>query len=81
MTLSLLKKRLLLIFIGSFLTTSFAFAQLTGAQREAAVLEIFESSCALAGCHAAPVPQLNLDLTREQFYAGLVDVPAVSQPI
>ena len=47
---------------------------------ESAVIEIFEQSCATAGCHSAPIAQLNLDLSREQFYSGLVDEPSVSQP-
>ena len=55
-------------------------AQDTPSSLENAVIEIFEQTCAQAGCHAAPIPQQSLDLSRDQFYAGLVDEPSVGNP-
>ena len=63
----------------SFLLPKLAQAQ-ESADLEAQVAAIFEQGCARAGCHAAPLPQQNLDLSREQFYAGLVGEPSVGKP-
>ena len=65
--------------IGLFISMT-AVAQQTEAELESVVAELFETSCARAGCHAAPIAQQNLDLSREQFYAGLVDEPSVGRP-
>ncbi len=53
---------------------------LTEAQLEARVADLFARSCAQAGCHAAPIPQQEMDLTRERFYASVVGVPSKEQP-
>ncbi len=47
---------------------------------EQEVVSLFERSCTQVGCHAAPVPQLGLDLTEAQFYAGLVNEPSRGKP-
>lgn len=52
--------------------------QLEGIEAEVAAL--FERTCARAGCHAAPVPQMNLDLSQPQFYASLVGEASMEKP-
>ncbi|QXD16766.1 hypothetical protein GQ464_007460 [Rhodocaloribacter litoris] len=47
---------------------------------EARVADLFARSCAQAGCHAAPIPQQDMDLSRDRFYASLVGVPSREQP-
>lgn len=47
---------------------------------EAQVADLFERSCARAGCHAGPVPQQGMHLGRAQFYASIVDVPSQERP-
>jgi hypothetical protein len=44
------------------------------------VAMIFGESCARAGCHSGPNPQQGMDLTRDQFYASIVDVPSRERP-
>jgi hypothetical protein len=40
------------------------------------VAPIFNSNCAVSGCHVAPNPAQNMDLSSAQSYAALVDVRA-----
>lgn len=47
---------------------------------ESEVSAIFERSCTAVGCHADPVPQLNLNLTQAQFFNGLVNKPSMVSP-
>ena len=47
---------------------------------EAEVAEIFERSCTQAGCHSAPVPQMNMNLTKDNFYQNLVGQPSLEAP-
>lgn len=44
------------------------------------VQEVFVPSCALAGCHAPPVPQADLSLGPGEAYANLVNKPATQRP-
>ena len=62
----------------SFSLLSNAFAQ--QAQLENHVAALFERSCTAVGCHGGPVPQLNLDLTRDHFYTSTVGVPSTERP-
>ena len=47
---------------------------------EARVADLLENRCARAGCHAGPVPQQGLDLTRANYYAALVGEPSTERP-
>ncbi len=47
---------------------------------EARVSELFENRCARAGCHAGPVAQQGMDLSRGRFYASTVDEPSEERP-
>ena len=49
-------------------------------QLEARVADLFARSCAQAGCHAAPFPQQDMDLSVDHFYASTVGVPSKEQP-
>jgi len=42
--------------------------------------EVFTPSCALAGCHAPPEPQLGQDLSEGAAHASIVEVPSVERP-
>ncbi len=55
-------------------------SQLGEAELEARVAALFERSCARAGCHAAPIPQQGMDLSRDRFYASIVDEPSMEMP-
>jgi len=41
---------------------------------QAQVLDIFDNSCAFAGCHVSATAPQNLDLSEEAFMAGLINV-------
>lgn len=73
-----LSRSLHLILISFFFITPANAQDISGLEAEVAAL--FERSCARVGCHAAPIPQMNLDLSREQFYAGLVGEASVGKP-
>lgn len=47
---------------------------------EAEVAALFERSCTQAGCHAAPVAQMSMNLTADQFYANTVGQPSLEKP-
>ncbi|MFQ5568168.1 MAG: DUF5777 family beta-barrel protein [Rhodothermales bacterium] len=47
---------------------------------EQQVVDLFERSCARSGCHAGPVPQQGMMLTRDQFYASIVGEPSRERP-
>jgi hypothetical protein len=47
---------------------------------EARVADLFERRCATSGCHAGPVPQMEMDLTRDQFFAATVGQPSRERP-
>ena len=47
---------------------------------EAEVAALFERSCTQAGCHAAPVPQMNMNLTKDNFYQDLVNQASMEVP-
>jgi len=55
-------------------------ASLTSQQLEERVVALFARSCAQVGCHAAPIPQQEMDLSAEQFYASIVGVPSKGRP-
>lgn len=58
-----------------------AFAQSVDMQQlEAEVEAIFQRSCTAVGCHAGPVPQMNMDLTSDKFYASIVDEASMEMP-
>lgn len=44
------------------------------------VQPIFTANCALSGCHAAPSPQENQNLTAGQAYANIVNVSSMQLP-
>lgn len=54
--------------------------QLRVEELESRVADLFGRSCARAGCHAQPVPQQGVDLSREMFYASTVDEPSSEMP-
>ena len=54
--------------------------QLSAEELEGRVADLFGRSCARAGCHAAPVPQQGMDLSRDLFYASTVDEPSREMP-
>lgn len=67
----------------SFLTveaTAQDVDQLSVEELERRVADLFERSCARSGCHAGPVPQQGMDLSREQFYAATVNEPSAEKP-
>lgn len=41
---------------------------------------IFDTSCALSGCHGNASPQLGQDLSAGQSFTNIVNVPSVEQP-
>ncbi len=47
---------------------------------EAQVINIFVSTCAKAGCHIGPNSQMGMELSRENFYASIVDEPSTENP-
>jgi len=47
---------------------------------EASVAELFQRSCTAAGCHSGPVPQMNMDLTSDKFYASIGDEASTEVP-
>ena len=47
---------------------------------EAEVAALFERSCTQAGCHVAPVPQMNMNLTKDNYYQNLVNQPSLEVP-
>ena len=47
---------------------------------EAEVAALFERSCTQAGCHGAPVAQMNMNLTADQFYSNTVNQPSMEKP-
>jgi len=47
---------------------------------ELAAVEIFVSTCAKVGCHIGPNPQMGMELTRENFYASIVNEPSAENP-
>ena len=71
--------RLLLVCVCMML---YAFApEVTVAQDlEEQVAALFERSCTTVGCHAGPVPQLGMDLTRDHFYNATVNKQSQSAP-
>ena len=68
------------------LASILAFALLTApalaqpADLEARVETLFAQSCARSGCHAAPAPQMGMDLSPGQFFGATVGVPSTEQP-
>ena len=76
-----MKKMLRLILVSACMIL-YAFApEATVAQDlEEQVAALFERSCTTVGCHAGPVPQLGMDLTRDQFYNAIVNKPSQSDP-
>jgi len=71
---------LFLLFFAPFETAAQDVAQLDVDALESRVADLFERSCARVGCHAAPVPQQGMDLSREVFYASIVDEPSQEKP-
>ena len=47
---------------------------------EARAVAIFSRSCAQPGCHAAPIPQQDMDLSADRFFSNTVHVPSKEQP-
>ena len=54
--------------------------QLSVEELEGRAADLFGRSCARAGCHAAPFPQQGMDLSRDLFYASIVDEPSQERP-
>ncbi len=54
--------------------------QLSVEQLEERVADLFGRSCARAGCHAGPVAQQGMDLSRDLFYASTVNEPSQERP-
>ncbi len=78
-------KKTYCLLLACLLTLIYGFApEVTIAQEqndlEEQVIALFERSCTAAGCHSGPVPQMNLDLTRDHFYNALVDKDATTAP-
>ncbi len=71
---------LLLALLGRAEARGQDLSQLSEADLEARVTALFERSCARAGCHAGPIPQQGMELTREQFYASIVGEPSRERP-
>ncbi len=71
---------LLLLFFVTYDAASQDVAQLSVEELESRVADLFGRSCARVGCHAAPVPQQGMDLSRENFYALIVDEPSREMP-
>lgn len=47
---------------------------------ESRVADLFSRTCARSGCHAGPVPQMNLHLGSGQFPSSVVSVPSMERP-
>lgn len=60
------------------LLPALALAQTPGPEADVAAL--FARSCAVAGCHSGPTPQMNLDLSPERFYHATVGQASVEKP-
>ncbi len=71
---------LLLLFFVTYDAAGQDVAQLSVEDLESRVADLFGRSCARVGCHAAPVPQQGMDLSRENFYALIVDEPSREMP-
>jgi len=71
---------LLLLFFVTYDAAGQDVAQLSVEELESRVADLFGRSCARVGCHAAPVPQQGMDLSRENFYALIVDEPSREMP-
>lgn len=74
--------RLLLVCVAVIIcgfTTENAFSQ-DVQDLEDQVAALFERSCTTTGCHAGPVPQMNMDLTRDHFYNATVGKQSASAP-
>ncbi len=74
---------LLIVFL-LLMTPTEAFGQvvdqLSDEELEARVADLFGRSCARAGCHAGPVPQMGMDLSPDVFYASTVNEPSQEKP-
>lgn len=62
------------------LTSAQVSNELSAADLEARVSEIFGRSCTLVGCHVGPTPQMDMYLTPDRFYASLVDQTSRERP-
>ena len=71
---------LILLFFVTYDAVGQDVAQLSVEELESRVADLFERSCARVGCHAGPVPQQGMDLSREKFYALIVDEPSREMP-
>ncbi len=65
---------------GDFITTFTVDASANAPTFSVIQTEIFNVSCAFAGCHAPPTPQLGMDLSAGAAYANIVGVPSVQFP-
>ncbi|MEZ4699595.1 MAG: DUF5777 family beta-barrel protein [Rhodothermales bacterium] len=50
------------------------------ADLEARVSELFNRSCTAAGCHSAPIAQMNMNLQPDNFYASTVGEASMERP-
>ncbi|MFB3131931.1 MAG: DUF5777 family beta-barrel protein [Rhodothermales bacterium] len=71
---------LILLFFVTYDAAGQDVAQLSVEELESRVADLFGRSCARVGCHAGPVPQQGMDLSREKFYALIVDEPSREMP-
>ncbi len=71
---------LILLFFVTYDAVGQDVAQLSVEELESRVADLFGRSCARVGCHAGPVPQQGMDLSREKFYALIVDEPSREMP-
>ncbi len=67
---------LLLLFFVTVEAAAQDVDQLSVEELEGRVADLFGRSCARVGCHAAPFPQQGMDLSRDLFYASIVDEPS-----
>jgi mono/diheme cytochrome c family protein len=71
---------LILWFAGATASHGQDLGRMSERELEARVEALFGRSCAQAGCHAAPFPQQDMDLSAEHYYASVVGVPSKEQP-
>ncbi len=68
------------LFSGLPRATAQDLTRLSQPEREARVVALFSRSCAQPGCHAAPIPQQDMNLDADHFYAATVGVPSKERP-
>ena len=82
--MTLLKKAICLPLFLCVITTGCERAQLLEPEMLAPTLtdiqtNIFDTNCALSGCHAGARPQLDLNLSTGQSFSNIVNVPSIEE--